>query len=253
VIHQSRRSRSHSYRYVKHTKTTTSDNNFYLAIFLCECGACGLLAVQYAFPIGVVSFESASMAKVYFYYSAMNAGKSTVLLQSSHNYRERGMNTLLLTPEIDKRAGAGRIASRIGLEKEAESFSRESDLFVRIAQLTDQASLACVLIDEAQFLTTAQVRQLCRVADELDIPVLGYGLRTDFRGDLFEGSAALLGWADTLNEIKTICHCGRKATMNLRLGPDGRAVNDGDQIEIGGNGRYVAMCRRHFAKALHAS
>jgi len=190
------------------------------------------------------------MAKVYFYYSAMNAGKSTVLLQSSHNYRERGMRTLMLTPELDQRAGRGRIASRIGLDAEALSFGPTDDLFALVADDVEEPSLACVLVDEAQFLSKGQVRQLCRTADELGVPVLCYGLRTDFQGELFEGSAALLGWADSLVELKTICHCGRKATMNLRQGPDGRPVHEGLQVEIGGNERYVAMCRKHFLEAL---
>jgi thymidine kinase len=190
------------------------------------------------------------MAKVYFYYSAMNAGKSTSLLQSSHNYRERGMSTLLLTPELDQRAGHGIIASRIGLKTEAQSFTAGSDLFALAASLQTSSQLSCILVDEAQFLSTSQVRQLCRVADELGIPVLCYGLRTDFQGQLFEGSAALLGWADNLTELKTICHCGRKATMNLRTDAEGQPIRAGDQIEIGGNERYVALCRKHFCESL---
>ncbi len=189
------------------------------------------------------------MAKLYFYYSAMNAGKSTVLLQSSHNYKERGMETLLLTPDVDQRAGVGKIASRIGLAADAHSFNPEDALFDLVAKQHRKNTLACVLIDEAQFLTRPQVEQLSKVADELSIPVLCYGLRTDFQGNLFPGSAALLGWADHLIELKTICHCGRKATMNLRLGPDGKAIKEGAQIEIGGNERYVAMCRKHFCEA----
>ncbi|WPJ94974.1 thymidine kinase [Coraliomargarita algicola] len=190
------------------------------------------------------------MAKLYFYYSAMNAGKSTVLLQSSHNYHERGMKTLLLTPLIDQRAGVGKIASRIGLAKDATPFQPEDDLFTSIhtAHLAD--SLACVLIDEAQFLTRPQVEQLAKVADDLSIPVLCYGLRTDFQGNLFPGSAALLGWADNLTELKTICHCGRKATMNLRTDASGKPIKVGEQVEIGGNERYVAMCRKHFVQAM---
>lgn len=190
------------------------------------------------------------MAKVYFYYSAMNAGKSTSLLQSSHNYRERGMSTLLLTPELDQRAGHGVIASRIGLKTEAQSFCRDADLFAMAEALCPSRQPSCILVDEAQFLTEAQVRQLCRVADELGIPVLCYGLRTDFQGRLFEGSAALLGWADNLTELKTICHCGRKATMNLRTDAAGRPIHAGAQIEIGGNERYIALCRKHFCETL---
>ena len=192
------------------------------------------------------------MSKLYFYYSAMNAGKSTVLLQSSYNYQERGMRTLLFAPAVDQRAGLGRIASRIGLSAPAHAFTPTDDLHSRVVheQEQEERRLACVLIDEAQFLTRRQVEQLCRVADELDIPVLCYGLRTDFQAQLFEGSAALLALADDLTELKTICHCGRKATMNLRVGADGRAVREGAQVEIGGNERYVAVCRRHFNEAL---
>jgi thymidine kinase len=186
------------------------------------------------------------MAKLYFYYSSMNAGKSTVLLQSSYNYRERGMHTLLLAPAIDHRAGAGRIQSRIGLAGDAGIFAPADNLLERIRAEHAARPLACVLVDEAQFLSREQARQLSDVVDGLDIPVLCYGLRTDFQGNLFEGSAALLAWADTLTEIKTICHCGRKATMVLRLDAAGRAVREGAQIEIGGNDRYVSVCRRHF-------
>lgn len=190
------------------------------------------------------------MAKLYFYYSAMNAGKSTVLLQSSHNYHERGMNTLLLTPAIDQRAGAGKIASRIGLAKDAQSFDNDENLFSIACAAHKKGAIACILIDEAQFLTRAQVEQLSQVTDEIGIPVLCYGLRTDFQANLFPGSAALLGWADNLIELKTICHCGRKATMNLRQGPDGKAIKEGEQVEIGGNERYIAMCRKHFREAM---
>lgn len=190
------------------------------------------------------------MSKLYFYYSAMNAGKSTVLLQASYNYQERGMRTLLFAPVVDQRAGIGRIASRIGLEADANPFSNTDDLYKNIVAEHVDKPLSCVLIDEAQFLTRKQVEQLCRVADELDIPVLCYGLRTDFQAQLFEGSAALLALADDLIELKTICHCGRKATMNLRVGPDGKGLKDGEQIEIGGNERYVAMCREHYREAL---
>ena len=190
------------------------------------------------------------MAKVYFYYSAMNAGKSTVLLQSSYNYRERGMHTLLFVPAVDTRAGVGRVQSRIGLHAEAMPLPAEENVFEHVKSAHAALPVACVLIDEAQFLTRAQVEQLTDCADRLDIPVLCYGLRTDFQAQLFPGSAALLGLADTLVELKTICHCGRKATMNLRVGPDGRAVKEGAQVEIGGNERYVAMCRRHYKDAL---
>lgn len=190
------------------------------------------------------------MAKVYFYYSAMNAGKSTVLLQSSYNYHERGMRTLLFIPALDTRAGRGRIQSRIGLQADATALEGGDDLFA-LAQAAHQSDpVACVLVDEAQFLTRAQVEQVADIADRLEIPVLCYGLRTDFQAQLFPGSAALLALADELVELKTICHCGRKATMNLRVGPDGRAVCEGAQVEIGGNDRYLPMCRRHFKDAL---
>ncbi|CAN5387395.1 thymidine kinase [soil metagenome] len=185
------------------------------------------------------------MAKLYFYYAAMNAGKSTNLLQAAFNYAERGMATMLFTAAIDDRAKPGRIASRIGLEEKATPFDVTTDL----RSLVAANPVSCVLVDEAQFLTRAQVLQLARICDELKIPVLAYGLRTDFRGELFEGSAALLGLADNLFELKAICHCGRKATMNLRVDNDGNAVSQGDQTEIGGNDRYVALCRRHFMGA----
>jgi thymidine kinase len=190
------------------------------------------------------------MAKVYFYYAAMNAGKSTVLLQSSYNYRERGMRTLLFTPSIDTRYGTGRIESRIGLRSGAIPLGGLDDLVARVRTEHQSQPVACVLVDEAQFLSPEQVWQLAEVADALDIPVLCYGLRTDFQGKLFPGSATLLGIADDITELKTICYCGRKATMNLRIDKDGRAAKEGDQVEIGGNNRYIATCRRHFREAL---
>jgi thymidine kinase len=190
------------------------------------------------------------MAKVYFYYAAMNAGKSTVLLQSSYNYRERGMRTLLFTPSIDTRYGTGRIESRIGLRSGAIALAPADNLFNRVRTEHASQPVACVLIDEVQFLTPEQVWQVSDVADTLEIPVLCYGLRTDFQGKLFPGSGALLALADDLIELKTICHCGRKATMNLRLDPAGHAVKEGAQVEIGGNARYLAVCRRHFKEAL---
>jgi thymidine kinase len=190
------------------------------------------------------------MAKLYFYYSAMNAGKSTVLLQSSYNYRERGMHTLVLTPAIDTRAGLGKVKSRIGLEAGATAFGATDDLLAITRAEHQRQPLSCVLVDEAQFLTKAQVWQLSDVADDLNIPVLAYGIRTDFVGNLFQGSEALLAWADNITEIKTICHCGRKATMHLRVGPDGKALREGAQIEIGGNERYLSVCRRHFKAGL---
>ena len=190
------------------------------------------------------------MAKLYFYYASMNAGKSTNLLQADFNYRERGMATMLWTAGVDTRDGAGPIASRIGLAAEAHRFAADTDLYARISAAHRVEPLACVLLDEAQFLSPAQVWQLARLADAADIPVLCYGLRTDFQGKLFPGSAALLGLADVLVELKGVCHCGRKATMNLRVDASGGAVKAGAQTEIGGNDRYVALCRRHFAQNL---
>jgi thymidine kinase len=189
------------------------------------------------------------MAKLYFYYSTMNAGKSTALLQASHNYEERGMRTLLYTAGIDDREG-GTIHSRIGIEREARHFNAEVDLRKEILAELNVGPLACVLVDEAQFLTPAQVRQLGSVVDDMNVPVLCYGLRTDFRGELFPGSAQLLAWADNLVELKTICHCGRKAIMVVRVKADGVVEREGAQIEIGGNERYVSLCRRHFSQAL---
>lgn len=192
------------------------------------------------------------MAKLYFYYSAMNAGKSTILLQSSYNYRERGMNTLILQPEIDDRFGKGKVASRIGISADARTFTTADNLLSLIRGLSESNRVDCVLVDEAQFLTKLQVRQLSDVCDELGTPVLAYGLRTDFQGNLFEGSQQLLAWADTLTEIKTICHCGRKATMVLRIDAEGRAIKDGNQVQIGGNDRYLSVCRQHFKQGLSA-
>lgn len=187
------------------------------------------------------------MAKLYFYYSAMNAGKTTTLLQSSYNYHERGMDTLLFTPIIDDRFAPGKIASRIGLTKDAIPFDRSFNFF----DYTENArktcpKLKCILIDEAQFMTKDQVMQLCQVVDYLKLPVLTYGLRTDFQGELFEGSRYLISWAEELTEIKTICHCGSKAIMNARIDGSGKRVQEGEQIHIGGNDRYIALCRKHF-------
>ena len=191
------------------------------------------------------------MAKLYFYYSAMNAGKTTTLLQSAHNYRERGMRVLILTPRLDDRAGEGTVASRIGLRAQGSGFSREDDLEQKVrADIAAHGKLDCVLVDEAQFLTKAQAWQLGEVVDALRVPVLCYGLRTDFRGELFEGSAALLAWADELDEIKTICHSGKKATMTVRVDDEGRAVQQGPQVEIGGNERYVSVSRAEFKKIM---
>ena len=190
------------------------------------------------------------MAKLYFHYSTMNAGKSTLLLQAAYNYRERGMETLLLTAALDDRIAPGRIASRIGIGADATVFDTRTDLFLLIA--SEPRSIACVFLDEAQFLTREQVWQLARVADDLGIPVMAYGLRVDFRGNLFPGSAALLALADDLREVRTICHCGRKATMVIRRGPDGRPVTDGDQVQVGGNETYVSLCRRQWREAVGA-
>ena len=189
------------------------------------------------------------MAKLYFYYSSMNAGKSTNLLQSSYNYKERGMSTLVLAPRLDDRYGIGKVTSRIGIESEATSFSRDTDLLALVTEGHDNSPLHCVLIDEAQFLTRDQVFQLSEVTDKLNIPVLAYGLRTDFQGEPFEGSKYLLAWSDNLKEIKAICHCGTKATMVLRMDEHGNPVTEGSQVEIGGNDRYVSMCRKHFKKS----
>ncbi len=176
----------------------------------------------------------------------MNAGKSTALLQSSYNYRERGMHTLILTPELDDRYGRGRVTSRIGIEAPARMFDDTVNLFEFVSRANDEQALDCVLIDEAQFLTKQQVFELGEVVDQLDIPVLAYGLRTDFRGEPFEGSQYLLAWADNLEEIKAICHCGKKATMVIRADAQGRPMKDGSQVEIGGNDLYVSLCRAHF-------
>ncbi|MFC5742516.1 thymidine kinase [Dyella tabacisoli] len=187
------------------------------------------------------------MAKLYFYYSAMNAGKTTTLLQSAYNYHERGMRTLILTPALDNRYGEGVVASRIGLKADAHRFSGDENLLAKVeADIAVRGALHCVFVDEAQFLTKAQVWQISDVVDRLNIPVLAYGLRTDFRGELFEGSRYLLAWADNLEEIKTICHTGRKATMVVRVDEHGRAVTEGPQVEIGGNDRYVSVSRAEF-------
>ncbi|MFP6791690.1 MAG: thymidine kinase [Pseudomonadales bacterium] len=193
------------------------------------------------------------MAKLYFYYSSMNAGKSTALLQASYNYQERGMNTIVLAPSLDDRYGQGVVTSRIGLQSEAVSIQPDEDLFARVSSLMSEKPLHCVLIDEAQFLSKQQVLQIGRISDHLDIPVLAYGLRTDFRGEPFEGSKYLLAIADNLEEIKAICHCGSKATMVIRRDPDGNIITSGESVEIGGNDRYVSMCRKHFYEAFGAT
>jgi len=189
------------------------------------------------------------MAKLYFHYSAMNAGKSTALLQASYNYVERGMNTMLFIAALDDRAGRGRIGSRIGLAAEADTFGPDDDLFERVRERVEQEPLHCVFVDEAQFLSKEQVWQFARVADRLGVPVMCYGLRTDFRGELFPGSQALLAIADELREVRTICRCGRKATMVVRLGPDGKVLKQGAQVAIG-DAQYVSLCRRHWEEEL---
>jgi thymidine kinase len=190
------------------------------------------------------------VAKLYFYYAAMNAGKSTTLLQADFNYRERGMQTMLWTAKLDERAGAGVIGSRIALSAPAHSYDESVDLFEAVGEELKKRGLDCILVDETQFLAQRHVLQLCEVADKLGIPVLCYGLRTDFQGKLFPGSAALLALADSLIELKAVCECGRKATMNLRVDAEGHAVAAGAQTEIGGNDRYIALCRKHFFERL---
>ena len=191
-----------------------------------------------------------TMAKLYFNYSTMNAGKSTSLLQASHNYREGGMATYLMTAQFDNRAGGGRIASRIGIAENADTFAPTDDMFAKITTRLDQGPVACIFIDESQVLTKEQVWQLARAVDDLGVPIMCYGLRVDFKGDLFPGSAALLAWADEMREVRTICHCGKKATMVIRRGPDGRALQDGAQVLVGGNETYVSLCRRHWRAAM---
>lgn len=190
------------------------------------------------------------MAKLYFNYSTMNAGKSTVLLQAAHNYRERGMEPYLLTAQLDHRAGTGRIASRIGIEAAADTFAPAEDLFKKLAARQTKGPVACVFIDEAQFLTESQVWDLARAVDDLSLPVMCYGLRVDFQGKLFPGSSTLLALADEMREVRTICHCGKKATMVIRQGSDGQAIKDGAQVQIGGNETYVSLCRRHWREAV---
>ncbi len=190
------------------------------------------------------------MAKLYFNYSTMNAGKSTVLLQASHNYRERGMDTYLLTAALDDRAGKAKVASRIGIESDADTFHHGEDLFRKIDQRLNQGAIACIFIDEAQFLDKEQVWQLARIVDDRNIPVMCFGLRVDFRGELFPGSAALLALADEMREVRTICHCGKKATMVVRQDEQGNALRDGDQVQIGGNETYVSLCRKHWRAAM---
>ena len=186
------------------------------------------------------------MAKLYFNYSSMNAGKSTMLLQANHNYQERGMSTIIYTSSVDDRYGKKEIVSRIGLKAESNIFSIDTNIYEEVISFNKDKGVDCVLIDEAQFLSKDQVAQLGQIVDDLDIPVLTFGIRTDFKGNLFEGSEYLLAWADNLKEIKTVCHCGRKATMVLRLDKNGNVIEEGDQIEVGGNEKYVSICRKHF-------
>ncbi|MEM1073027.1 MAG: thymidine kinase [Pseudomonadota bacterium] len=190
------------------------------------------------------------MAKLYFHYSTMNAGKSTVLLQAAHNYRERGMVPYLLTAQMDTRPGEGRIGSRIGIAAAADTFGTEDDLFERLEGQLSAGPIACVFVDEAQFLTKEQVWQLARAVDDLKLPVMCFGLRVDFRGKLFPGSATLLALADEMREVRTICHCGKKATMVVRQDETGKVVTDGAQVQIGGNETYVSLCRIHWREAV---
>ncbi|EJD6601796.1 thymidine kinase, partial [Providencia rettgeri] len=190
------------------------------------------------------------MAQLYFYYSAMNAGKSTSLLQSSYNYNERGMRTVIFTAEIDNRFAQGKVSSRIGLSAEALVYSTTTDMAEVIKRENQLQKVHCVLIDECQFLTKKQVEELCDIVDNEDIPVLCYGLRTDFAGQLFAGSQYLLAWADKLVELKTVCYCGRKANKVLRIGSDGIAVYEGAQVDIGGNEKYISVCRKHYSEAI---
>jgi len=191
------------------------------------------------------------MSSLYFYYATMSSGKSTNLLQSSHNYKEKGMKTMLLTPVLDDRYGEGKITSRIGIQESAKTFNNADDLYKKIKNENSDRKLSCILIDESQFLTMEQVKQLTNIVDNLNIPVLCYGLRTDFQGNLFTGSQYLLAWADKLIELKSICHCGKKATMVLRLDDVGCVVKSGEQIDIGGNDKYTSVCRKHFNKEIN--
>ena len=190
------------------------------------------------------------MAKLYFQYSTMNAGKSTLLLQASHNYHERGMKTYLITAGFDKRVGDGKIGSRIGIASDADTFEHNENMFHKIESRLRKGPCSCVFIDEAQFLSEDQVWELARVVDDLKVPVMCYGLRVDFQGKLFPGSAALLALADEMREIRTICHCGKKATMVIRQDENGDAIKDGAQIQIGGNETYISLCRRHWREAI---
>ena len=190
------------------------------------------------------------MAKLYFHYSTMNAGKSTVLLQAAHNYVERGMTPYLLTAQFDNRAGDGRVASRLGIGQPADTFAPGEDLFAKIESRLNEGPVACSFIDEAQFLESEQVWQLARAVDDLNVPIMCFGLRVDFRGELFPGSATLLALSDEMREVRTICHCGKKATMVVRMDAEGNTLKDGAQVQIGGNETYVSLCRRHWREAV---
>lgn len=190
------------------------------------------------------------MAKLYFHYSTMNAGKSTLLLQAAHNYQEMGMQTYLLTANFDDRAGDGQIGSRIGIARSADTYGNTTDLYAMIASRLEKGPVACVMVDEAQWMSKDQVWQLARAVDDLGVPVMCYGLRVDFRGELFPGSATLLALADEMREVRTICHCGKKATMVIRKGTDGKALTDGDQVQVGGNETYLSLCRKHWREAV---
>lgn len=207
---------------------------------------CGAISRHQSLDFGAAALLWGGMAKLYFHYSTMNAGKSTLLLQAAHNYREGGMHPYLITAQMDNRAGAGKIASRIGIGADADTFAPEDDLFAKLAAQIARGPVDCAFIDEAQFLSKAQVWQLARAVDDLGVPVMCYGLRVDFQGSLFPGSAALLAWADEMREVRTICHCGKKAAMVIRRGADGRALHDGAQVQIGGNETYVSLCRKHW-------
>ncbi len=228
---------------VSHVKGPHCASNTTLQIFRNDLICATLI------PAPIAAYHAA-MAKLYFNYSTMNAGKSTVLLQASHNYRERGMQTYLLTAQLDCRAGEGRIASRIGIFDKADTFDTTTDLFDTIQSRLNAGPVACIFIDEAQFLGEPQVWQLARAVDDLKVPVMCYGLRVDFQGKLFPGSAALLALADEMREVRTICHCGKKATMVVRQDEHGNVLHDGAQVQIGGNESYVSLCRRHWRKAM---
>ncbi|KRB50797.1 thymidine kinase [Rhizobium sp. Root708] len=192
------------------------------------------------------------MAKLYFNYSTMNAGKSTMLLQAAYNYEERGMRVVMLIAAFDERVGRGIIGSRIGLQAEAIAFEPDADLFSLIEDMSGgDGPIACIFVDEAHFMTREHIWQLARIVDRMNIPVMVYGLRTDFRGQLFPASQELMAISDEMREVRTICHCGRKATMVVRLDGSGKVVREGAQIEVGGNEKYVSLCRRHWDDAIN--